>query len=711
MNSQARRFPKIGCQSSTFQEARINSNLIRTILNRALLLGLLLPAGIGWAQDADRSQDGSAHRLDTMVVTADRVPEQLQGVSQHVTVFSQKDIERSGAETVADLLKSAGIQVYHDGAESYGNEGVVIRGGRSSMHGFDIAGDILVLVDGHRSGSDFLSMLDLNATERIEVIRGPGAVQYGAAAMGGVINVITKRGKQKPAAAIEAGFGSWEAQRYKAAASGQSGSFDFSVFADYFTRNDYKLGNGDNFENSDLGSRTRYTLNTGYNFNPNNRLGIILQGSQIDDAGKGEDASSRYYYYTRQNRDNYSADISYEGSSPSKATTWLARYFQGEVNYDLSRFTKTSDTQLPLSENENRYRGGQAQIGHEFEMARIVGGVDWMAYDFDQSQTGAAASASTQNRAVSDYDSWGAFLIGKLYLLENRNLVISGGLRYDLYDIAVDAEKIKEGLTVFRDIDQDNWTPSIGIAYSPLDLIKLRANYAQAFKMPLPRQLTGYTVMMSTPFIGNPDLKPEKSDNWDAGFDIDYNSFVFSGTFFYSQYEDLIGYETHNVGDSHYSAGKHYWYYNVDEATINGIEIGGRFDVGAYYGLDYTLEPYVSWTHLFEFEDGNGDKLENRSRDSLAFGIVFDSRKIGLIAGLDATYYGDQYTSDNEKLEEVGDATVVDLHLSQRIWKIEDFGEVRLKLKIRNLFDEYYSTNEDSWSPGRSFYFGLAYQY
>lgn len=67
--------------------------------------------------------------------------------------------------------------MYHDGGAGYGNEGVVIRGGRSSMHGFDIAGDILVLVDGHRTGSDFLGNIGLGNTERIEVIRGPGALQ------------------------------------------------------------------------------------------------------------------------------------------------------------------------------------------------------------------------------------------------------------------------------------------------------------------------------------------------------------------------------------------------------------------------------------------------------------------------------------------------------------------------------------------------------
>jgi vitamin B12 transporter len=353
----------------------------------------------------------------------------------------------------------------------------------------------------------------------------------------------------------------------------------------------------------------------------------------------------------------------------------------------------------------------QAQISRDVSFLQLIAGVDWMAYDFDQSQAGPAASAATQNRARSDFNNLGAFVMPKLYFGEKRDLVVSGGIRFDTYDISVDAEKIQEELTVSRDIQKDNWAPSIGFAYSPKDSVKVRANYARAFRMPLPRQLTGYTIMMTTPFIGNPALKPEKSDNWDAGFDFGDKYFQASGTFFYSKYKDMIGYETHSGSDEHYSEGTHYWYYNVEEATINGIEAGGRFDVGMQAGLSFSLEPYIYWTHLFELEDGSGNKLENRSADSLSFGVGLDHRSIGFAAGLGATYYGTQYSSASEKIENVGEATIVDLRLSQRLWRFSNQGNVRFKFSVKNLFDTHYATNEDSWSPGRSFAFGLAYDY
>ena len=682
------------------------------------ILFVMLSYGIGFAQESQAPSEKS-YEMDTVVVTASRTKEKLRDVSQNVTVFTASDIENSGAVSITDLLKTAGIQVYSEGAAGYGNEGLVIRGGRSSMHGFDIAGDILVLVDGHRTGSDSLGNIGLESTERIEVIRGPGAVQYGASAMGGVVNVITKKGRQTKQGSLEAGLGSFGEERYKAVVSGMAGKLDYAFAAGYATRNNYELGNGSVYENSDVEDRFRYNLNAGWRFNPANRLGLIVQGSDTNGAGKGEDAARNYNYYTRQGRENQMIDLSWEGANDSRSTTWLARYFMGEVNYDLKRFSKTSTTRLPLSENENDYMGSQLQASHDFGMFRAIAGTDWMSYDFDQRQDGAATSASRQNTAQSDFDNIGGFFMGELRLLKKKNLTLSAGLRYDTFDVSVTARKISNNATVSRDVDKDSFNPSLGVAYSPGQILKLRANYARAFKMPLPRQLTGYTIMMSTPFVGNPDLEPEISDNFDVGFDLDWESVFASVTWFYSDYSDMIGYETHSA-DAHYNA-KHYWYYNVDSAEIQGIEFGVKFDVARYMGYGFKLSPYINWTHLLVFEDGNGYKLANRAEDSLAVGIVFAVPDMGLNLNLDATYYGKQYETDTAKgtsntvsdslLEDVGDAWVVDINCTKRLFKLDKWGAVNLKASLNNLFDEYYSVDKDSWMPGRSFYLGLEYAY
>ncbi len=682
------------------------------------ILFVLLSCGTGFAQPSPAVSEKGVE-MDTLVVTASRTKEALRDVSQNITVFTAADIKNSGAVSITDLLKTAGIQVYSEGAQGYGNDGLVIRGGRSSMHGFDIAGDILVLVDGHRTGSDFLGNIGLESAERIEVIRGPGSVQYGASAMGGVVNVITKKGKSINEGSLEAGFGSFGLRRYKAAVSGMAGKLDYAFAAGYMTQDNYELGNGATYENSDVQDRYHYNLNAGWNFNPVNRLGVLVQGSDINGAGKGEDGTSSYNYYTRQGRDNQMVDLSWEGATDSRSTTWLARYFKGQVNYDLKRFTKTSTTRLPLSENENDFMGSQLQASHDFGMLRAVAGTDWMSYDFDQRQDGSAASATRQNTAQSDFDNIGGFFLGELRLLERQNLILSAGIRYDTFDVSVTAKKISNNITVSRDVDKDSLNPSLGIAFSPVEMLKLRANYARAFKMPLPRQLTGYTLMMSTPFVGNPDLEPETSDNFDVGLDFDWKALFASATYFYSDYSDMIGYERHTA-DAHYP-GNHYWYYNVDSATIQGVEAGLKIDIARYLGGGFKLAPYINWTHLIAFEDGNGYKLANRAEDSLSTGVAFASNDLGLTLNLSVTYYGRQYETDTTSgtsntisdslLENVGDAWVADIFFSQRLFSLSKWGQINLKGSLKNIFDEYYAVDEDSWMPGRSFYLGLEYAF
>lgn len=700
----------------------------RFILGGLAAAGLALSGHSLWAQEAETAP-ARVSELDTMVVTADRTPTPIREVTQSVNVITEEEIRRSGADNVTDLLKKYGIQVYNDGAEGYGSEGIVMRGGRTSMHGFDLAGDILVLVDGRRTGSDFFSNLDMGNTARIEVIRGPGAVQYGAAAMGGVINIITKRGAEKTAARLEAGLGSWGERRVQGGFSGRAGSdqqLDFSASASYYTRDGYKLGDGSHYDNSDLDYRTRYNLNLGWNFNERHRLGFALQGSRLKDAGKGPDSSTRgtsAYRHTRQNRDTYTFDVSYEGRTEDDSKFWLARYYQGEISYDLSRFYThvNYNARLPFSDSENTFRGAQAQFGWDLGRFEFVTGADWVAYDFDQSQSG--TSATTANFSSSDFENYGAFILAKVHLLEDRRLTLSAGLRYDDFDVSIDSTRGRPVLNTTSSSSQvDTWTPSVGLAYNPVDWLKLRANYSQAFKMPTPRQM-GALFYMNNLFVGNPDLKPEESDNWDLGFDVNYQALTLSATYFHSKYDNMIDYDYMNTPEYGWAN----YYINRDRAAIRGVEVGGAFDFGEYFDWNCLLEPYVYYTHLIKFEDGNGWKLPNRARNTLSYGVKFNHEDIGLTINLDATYYGAQYKTvrdsvntsptygeivDDARLKDVGNATIWDLNVSKRLYRADDFGDISVKVALKNIFDKKYATNEeDQWMPGASAYVGLVWNY
>lgn len=150
----------------------------------ALAVALSLPVISVQATESYKAQD--------VIVTASRVEQQLADVNMSVSVIASDDIaEMSGAKTIADLLESKvpGIQVKNDGGQ--GIDRIKIRG--------EDAFRTLVMIDGQRiseqkSMSGVPLLIDPSQVERIEVIRGPASVLYGSDAIGGAINIITKKG-------------------------------------------------------------------------------------------------------------------------------------------------------------------------------------------------------------------------------------------------------------------------------------------------------------------------------------------------------------------------------------------------------------------------------------------------------------------------------------------------------------------------------------
>lgn len=664
------------------------------------LFCLLTAAGGGSALAGE-----PVHELDKVVVTATRMDETKREVTQNVTIIPEDVIRNSTADGVADLLKHYGIQTTWTGSPNYGNEGVVIRGGKSSMHGFDLAGDVLMLVDGRRVGSDNLSVLGLNNIERIEIIRGPGAVQYGSAAIGGVINVITKRGKEKPEVVLEAGGGSYDNQRYKAFASGRAGKLDMAAWGSYASGHDIKDGEGERVDNSGMNHMVKYGFNAGWNFNERHRLGVSLQGMDAERLRMGPETGRGASRYTQdQNRDYNLLDIAYEGETEDQALAWLARYYFGKTSYDLNRTRSTTKLRGKYSDNENKIQGGQAQLTFAgLERLRLVGGVDMLYYDMEQNQVlGDFTNANQANYTDSEYLNLGAFLMGKLYLLENNNLIFSAGGRYDHFSIDTKTDYAPGTGRYQRtknDPSVDNFAPSVGLAYNPWEFLKVRANYSHAFRMPTPRQLGGQFAMgSSTTYVGNPDLEPEESRSWDLGFDVDYGALDFTVTYFRTRYKDMITYE--RIA-SNPTVNR---YINKDKADVNGFEGGVSFDFGERLNWAFILEPYFYATHLTKFEDDDGQAIAGVARNSFSWGLRFNHPGVGLAASFDVTYF-------DRRDDTPGGASVADLSVVQRVWASENAGELKVKFALNNIFDKYYTTENEDYMPGRNFYLGLVYNY
>jgi len=176
-------------------------------------------------------EGGDSVTLEEVVVTAGRVKEKKKEITTNVTILDEEEIENSSAVDLGDLLAEKGIghiQKYPGASTSVG-----IRGFRTDTTGVDLAGKVLILLNGRRAGTGNAAKIMTKNIERVEIIRGPASVQYGSAAMGGVINVITRQGKEKPTLFIEGLLGSYG---YKEGSAGFSGRYEAFDFSGTFTR-------------------------------------------------------------------------------------------------------------------------------------------------------------------------------------------------------------------------------------------------------------------------------------------------------------------------------------------------------------------------------------------------------------------------------------------------------------------------------------------
>lgn len=640
----------------------------------------------------DSKNSGTETVMETMVVTADRVAESQKKVAANVSVIDEEAISRSSARDVGDLLAQQGLAI----RKYPGNlTSIAIRGFRTETHGNDLKGHVLVLLNGRRAGTGNVAKLLTQNVERIEIIRGPASVQYGSAAMGGVINIITKQGKGTATAFAQAGIGSWGYKEGSAGFAGEKGQFDFSGSFTLSSQDNYDTGKGITYQNTGVDSADNISLNLGWSFAPKNRIGLIYTGFDVDEAGSSG-------YLSQNDSDDYvdksnnSIDAVYDGESNEGVCSWKFRYFNGR---DKDKWTSPIasnpdgwDDGIP-SENNTDNQGAQAQTSLKLgSSSRITAGLDWAEYDIE----------TTWSPEKTDYANTAGFLLAKTELLNNR-LTLTGGIRYDDYEVTV---KEPAG----NSENDSNVSPSIGVAFLPVDWLKLRATYGQAFVMPAADQLAADYQVWGSHYVGNPSLKPEKSDTFDGGFDVYAGYSTASLTVFTTDFEDKI--QQKRLAD-----GSNSWV-NLGDASITGIETELNYDIGSALNWGMELLPYIQLTWLAEYEDGEtGEDLLYTPDLTAAFGLRLTDRKNGLTANLSFTIIGEQTVEDWESTEyptpevTLDDSIVTDISISKELASFNHYGTMTLRGEIHNLFDEDYEYVKGYPMPGQGFFIGLRYDY
>lgn len=661
-------------------------------MNKTLLAGLIaamltLPV-MASAQESDANQ--SKTELEDVVVTAGRVKEQKKMIVTNITVIDEQEIKLSSARNVGDLLAQKGIGAIKKYPGSLTTIG--IRGFRTDSHGNDLKGHVLILLNGRRAGTGNVAKIMTENVKQIEIIRGSAAVQYGSAAMGGVVNVITRQGEGKLSFFGEGYLADFGHEEISAGLGGEYNGLDFSGSVTKESKDDYTTASGIKYYNTGIDNQENISLNLGYTFFPGNRIAFLYHGFEVEGAGSpGYLSQNDLDDYT--DKSNYSYDVVLDGQTTDVLFLWKLRYFRGKDKDTWVDPTDSNpdgwDNGIP-SERKTDSQGVQAQVSMSFGQAQVTTGFDWVDYDVEASW----------NPEKTSYENPAGFLLGKLKLFEEQ-LILSAGLRYDTYEVKVIEPA---GNTA----DDSNLTSNIGAAYLLADCLKFRAGYSEAFVMPGADQMAADYTVWGTHYVGNPNLSPEQSKTYEGGIDFFYRSLSSSITYFDTDFKDKIESVTRSNGDKSWD--------NVGKASISGFEGDLSFDIGDYFGWDFELKPYAGFIYLLEYKDGvTGDDLLETSGLTASYGISVSDFN-GFSARLNFAYIGEKTITDYESGSpyqniKVQAFTVADFSMTKVLFSSEQKGSLALNAGINNLFNKKYEYVKGYPMPETSFYISMKYNF
>lgn len=538
-------------------------------------------------------------------VTATRSAKDLLEVPMAVTVITAEEIRKKSAITIAQLLNDIPGVTYRSSAP--GGESVSIRGSEED--------NTLILVDGQKLsyfGVDAVSFFANPAIiERIEVIRGPASVLYGSNAMGGVINIITKKGGVKP---IQGEF----RQSFNSITEGFA--TDMSVFG---SKNNFNYRIGGTYENAndydvyitDLPymDKENYNINAflSYDFNENVTVGGAIDyykktGHSHTSAVSSSSATGTWntattYSYTEYSMPKYSVFGEFKNFATFLPKVRFDAYYQDYKTSGESSISKT--TGLPSSYTDNSLITTGITLQADWQVKDhtfIITGYELTYEKLDNLSI--ARSTTTHTIRQGDQTTNAAFISIEHSL--PYNFALNYGMRYTHIETGVTKDGTSlEGVFTASSTPGSNTESkpvfNVGLVWTGIENLAIRATYSQGFKAP-----SFYEKYVETWAGGaNPNLKSETSDNYEIGVRYAGESFNADVAVFYNIVDNLI------IWDWDFPNMPSDWYYtynNVAEARIYGLEFA--FDYTFNKGTAYNnITPYISGTYMRRKYRDNGE--------------------------------------------------------------------------------------------------------
>jgi len=646
--------------------------------------------------------------LPGVVVTATRSQEEIKNIPAKVEVIDRQTVVLTTGETLTEQLKkNSSINVIeYPGALA----GIGIRGFRPEFSG--ITKRSLVLINGRPAGATNLATILSDNIERIEVLKGPASSLYGGEAMGGVVNIITRKNTETLTGIAEIGYGSFETRFFKGAIGGGLGKgFDFDLSARRFEQaDDFKMGNGKTRKNTSYQTQNG-SLRLGADLWKSWRIDIsgdLYQGRDIKLPGDIFDGNAKS---GRKDIDRSGLDLRIGGGLGSGNKVAFTAYKTNETSESYKNFTgRATPVQVePYRSFDSEINWLGFQIKDEYTWAghQFISGIDYQDIEKKSRSYNQDGSRKAPFSPDEGRKNWGAYL-ETLWKLLDQNLTVTLGGRYDAFDVETKATPFKTDFTSNSE-RFSTVSPRAGLSYNFSQGLRLHTTIGKAFVPPSAAQLAGFAerivggVTMTTQ--GNANLDPESSISYDIGLGYDQpkQGLSLDFTYFHTDVDDRI---------SRVTNGNTTTFENSLGAVMEGLEADLSFDIGAPLAWQYLVSFFVNATYMLKAQeeqvDGRKKDIQNVAKSTINYGIQYDD---GLRDGkLHFRSQGKMKDTDWNAAGfpeiEYPSFTVVDLVLRSTFLENN-----RLTLKIDNLFDKDYFEKKGFPKPGRAFYLSYDYQF
>jgi len=676
--------------------------------------------------------------IDEVAIQAAKTNAKMEDIPQKVEVISSYELKAMPATNVGDALtRQSGVDIIkYPGVLS----SVSMRGFAPTTSNKYSA----LLINGIPAGTKNIASLGLANVEQIEILKGPFSSMYGSSAMAGVINIVTPRHKGDVTGNASLAMGSFMTTNAAFSAGGNiAGPFSFDLSVNSVSQGaDYTVGRNNLLKLDETEKAIVDVDNTsGETFKETKfsqhsaslRLGVdISENWEIhfnQSLYAARDVLSHgsfwsVYSANKKNLDRFTERVELEGKIKNHVLH-VTPFFSIDQSDTFS-----DNTDSAFVSYRGKYSTYGVQVYDQFEMKgqRFVVGFD-NATHRNQSQrwsSDTVAGVRKDSPYIPNYGTMNNALFAQTNMkFLKEKLHLSAGARCDymtfsIYetDLMDDVPTAEEHYTIFN--------PNVGAKYKLVKTLSVHSSWGTAFFAPDATNKAGEYSYYGKTYRGNPDLKPETSQTFDAGvtYHDPANGLHADVTWFTTKHDNLIQQEAYDPDNVAKSGDEYTSYINAQEATMNGLELDAYYNIGALFGNKFICKLYANATIMLNAEVDINDTLTQEQtyvRDKNAnFGIDFcgfqklrvrlNGRYIG--SRIEQNWYS--YYPVRTELNDLAMESQAE-YAEQGMLKHPDFlvfdaclmysltPKLTLGASVDNMLDENYTEKDGYNMPGRSF--------